>query len=333
MFFSHVDLTSQQMHLGNVDVDLDEGGDDPEALLQGSKGGEHGLSKRGASAGRGQGQSFWGGGGGKQHSGWGTMEDDMRSEAGWSEASNSDRALFSILSNSARIDAASLPRLKPLVEERAASPSPHRRDLARRIVSAPSRDVARSDRSAAGGDESPQRCQLRADVRRPSADHSSLPRPRPPSPILPSQTAPPPPLLPTFSNLLSSSTSLRLVSPWRTLPPCDLPFATRVNRSPDTKRRCVAPLPTGPHSMLARTEGGATTPSRRWSVSDEDDEFTKRTILNDLRQMESQGLRLTKEWSMSDRVEDMMLEVRKLSLAQDETSQRVDDERWASFGG
>ena len=26
MFFSHVDLTSQQMHLGNVDVDLDEGG-------------------------------------------------------------------------------------------------------------------------------------------------------------------------------------------------------------------------------------------------------------------------------------------------------------------
>lgn len=59
--------------------------------------------------------------------------------------------------------------------------------------------------------------------------------------------------------------------------------------------------------------------SIRRSVN-EDDEMTRRTLLLDLRQMEMQGVKLTKEWTIHDRAEDMTHELRRITLSMDEAS-------------
>jgi hypothetical protein len=51
-----------------------------------------------------------------------------------------------------------------------------------------------------------------------------------------------------------------------------------------------------------------------------DDEDTRRAVLLDLRQLEMQGVKLSKEWTLQDRTEDMMLEMRRITLAMDEQS-------------
>ena len=51
-----------------------------------------------------------------------------------------------------------------------------------------------------------------------------------------------------------------------------------------------------------------------------EEEDAKRTILLDLRRLEMQGVRLSKEWTMEDRLDDMMLEMRRHTLAMDETA-------------
>jgi len=51
-----------------------------------------------------------------------------------------------------------------------------------------------------------------------------------------------------------------------------------------------------------------------------EDQDTKRTLLADLRRMQQGGSQLSKEWTMDDRLEDMMLEMRRLSLSLDESA-------------
>jgi hypothetical protein len=51
-----------------------------------------------------------------------------------------------------------------------------------------------------------------------------------------------------------------------------------------------------------------------------DDEDERRTLLLDLRRLEIQGIKLTKEFTMEDRTEDMLLEIRRHTLAMDEAS-------------
>ena len=51
----------------------------------------------------------------------------------------------------------------------------------------------------------------------------------------------------------------------------------------------------------------------------EGDELRKRTVLLDLQQLGAQdGVKLTKEWTMDDRLEDMLLELRRHALVADE---------------
>ena len=51
----------------------------------------------------------------------------------------------------------------------------------------------------------------------------------------------------------------------------------------------------------------------------EDDILTKRSLILDLQQLRSStGITLTKEWTMEDKLEDMLLEMRRHTLAQDE---------------
>lgn len=51
-----------------------------------------------------------------------------------------------------------------------------------------------------------------------------------------------------------------------------------------------------------------------------EDEETKRTLLLDLQALIVQGMQPTKQYSMDDRTEDIMLEIRRLTLAMDEAS-------------
>ena len=62
-----------------------------------------------------------------------------------------------------------------------------------------------------------------------------------------------------------------------------------------------------------------TTHSRHDPPVAPDDDDAKRTVLLDLHQLKSRhGISFTKEWSMDDRLEDMLLELRRHSLAIDE---------------
>jgi hypothetical protein len=57
------------------------------------------------------------------------------------------------------------------------------------------------------------------------------------------------------------------------------------------------------------------------SLQREEDELTKRTLLLDLQHLVTQhGVTLTKHWTMDDRIEDLMLEMRRHTLAIDERS-------------
>lgn len=76
----------------------------------------------------------------------------------------------------------------------------------------------------------------------------------------------------------------------------------------------AAPPGSGPHG-----EGGGSAPSRRWDeAAVEDDMDKKRSVLLDIYDMESKGTVFTKRWTMEDRLEDMLLEVRRHVMAKDE---------------
>ena len=51
-----------------------------------------------------------------------------------------------------------------------------------------------------------------------------------------------------------------------------------------------------------------------------DDEDSRRAVLLDLRQLEMSGAKLSKEWTMHDSTQDMMLELRRVTLSMDEAS-------------
>ena len=50
-----------------------------------------------------------------------------------------------------------------------------------------------------------------------------------------------------------------------------------------------------------------------------EDEDYKRSVLLDIYSMEQRGVKMTRKWSMDDRLEDMMLEMRRHAMAEDET--------------
>ena len=83
-----------------------------------------------------------------------------------------------------------------------------------------------------------------------------------------------------------------------------------------------SPVRTPPPRSPVRTppRSPAHVPEVMPETSSVDDEETRRTVLLDLRALELQGVQLSKQWSMEDSTSDMMLELRRLTLAMDETS-------------
>jgi hypothetical protein len=56
----------------------------------------------------------------------------------------------------------------------------------------------------------------------------------------------------------------------------------------------------------------------RWLNPVVEDEDQKRSILLDIYHLEQRGVRMTKKWTMEDRLADMMLEVRRHAMAEEE---------------
>lgn len=85
-------------------------------------------------------------------------------------------------------------------------------------------------------------------------------------------------------------------------------------------RTAAVPLPPPPPvSEVPSWPPQATSANARFD--EEGDVLQKRTVLLDLQQLKLQhGVSLTKEWSMDDRLEDMLLEMRRHTLALDERS-------------
>lgn len=191
------------------------------------------------------------------------------SSAGWSEASETDRIMFTVLSNTQRIDLSKLPRLQHGLSAAAEDVTPRVEELPTILEEA----------------RSPVRTEM------------------PPfQPLRYDDPLPPLPPLPPLS------------------PPRQEPQPPRFEDVPPPPRPLDESLPPPPPASLEgekeREKEKPSAPLRE--VNLEEEEMAKRSVLLDLQQLEMQGVRLTKQWTMEDRVEDMTLELRRHVLAMDE---------------
>lgn len=200
--------------------------------------------------------------------------DDVVSQAGWSQASEADRMLFTVLSNAERLDLSSLPHVSVI---RPADDEPRIEEVLASIA---------EDGPPAARDDPPVESSI------PGLD--SVPFPPPPEP----QGAPAP----------FAAAPLRYAPP----PLFNETLPTTPERAP------VAPERPPPPAACAQTVADPHRPPP--DMSSHDDEHEKRSVLMDLQRLEMQGVRLTKVWTMEDRLEDMTLEMRRLVLAMDERS-------------
>ena len=184
----------------------------------------------------------------------------MADDDGRSVMSDTDRMVFTVLSNPERIDLSNLPTLRhetesrieelPRIEEEETT---HRRDAERR----PDSPDERRDREDAGTSEDDRRDRhdRSAEEGRDDADYAAEDRDD--------------------------------------------------DRRPDDRHERPA------EARDAEPEAAAPA----------DDEDERRTLLLDLRRLEVQGIKLSKDFTMEDRTEDMLLEIRRHTLAMDEASQ------------
>lgn len=134
---------------------------------------------------------------------------------------------------------------------------------------------------------------------------------------VPEEATPPPPLQDTVAH--EGDFASRSLDPETAAPP---PLHEPLPSPPPIFAPPIFAPPEAPPPEAAPPEAAATPPDVRpcdEHAPDNDEE--KRTTLMDLQQLKIvHGVTLTKEWSMDDRLEDMMLEVRRHTLALDERS-------------
>lgn len=93
---------------------------------------------------------------------------------------------------------------------------------------------------------------------------------------------------------------------------------------PSTPERAPSPLPPAPTSPAPLpdtpdvTQDRAAPPANDAPMSAEEELLAKRTVLLDLARLEASGIKLTKEWTQDDSLEDMTLEMRRHVLIEDE---------------
>lgn len=238
--------------------------------------------------------------------------DDNVSMAAWSQASETDRILFSVLSNTDRIDLASLPRVAvdgpttqgdlhsqdrelPRISEETETPVIEE-VLPARVYGESTNDVPDASSMPRFFDDVP------TTVPPSSQQHSSS------EPLHASSSSPPADAAyATNTTAAAASSSFSAYAPRDPVEPAPPAMASFVDPPKDlSEPQSYPPAPSQPAP-----------PSR--SVEEERElELQKRTVLIDLQRLELQGVRLTRQWDMSDPLEDMTLELRKHILIMDE---------------
>lgn len=192
------------------------------------------------------------------------MADDTRSEISWSELSDTDAIMFSVLSNAERTDLSRIPKASFATTSATAVAPIYEEEEEPRLV-----DVTYED---AGPSEEPN------------------PYDDPCTGVIKRETTT------AFDSCAIEHEPLQMIAD-------DLDGQTKDDHP--TKN------PATDYQVPDR-------PVFAYSTN-EDEELQKRSVLLDLQQLSMQnGVKLTKEWTMNDRVEDMLLEMRRHSLAQDE---------------
>lgn len=187
------------------------------------------------------------------------------SEANWSTVSATDRLMFTMLSNTDRINHDAVPRVSlNMLDEAQRSPP--------RIVECPDKDLADMFKHLPVIDEHREPI-----LPEPPTFDSATPAPPPSSVPAEATSAPPPPPPPPSPPTAPLPTSVR-----------------RVDRDNYV------------HTVVGERQ---------------DDEHAKRAVLMDLQRLKlNSDITLTKEWSMDDSLDDMVLEMRRITLALDEQS-------------
>lgn len=202
---------------------------------------------------------------------------------GWSQASETDRVVFSVLSNSDRLDLSSLPTTTPHIEEVLPTIAEGREQ--------PSHEHSAHDDGAGVHPKSgmyEERPPVRDEERPPVRDEE---RPIPPVDPFPVHREEPP------------------------APPVD-PFPVRSEHAPRDEATTTY------RSRSVDPQDREEDPRPQLSVDEQNQrDEEKRTVLLDLQRLESHsGIRLTKQWDMNDSLEDMTLELRRHVLTMDEKS-------------
>lgn len=220
--------------------------------------------------------------------------DEVLSEV-WSQSSDTDRLVFTVLSNGDRVDLSSLPT-GPTVRD-----TPH-------IVELPSIDEEATSRPQDG---IPEPYSIPTTDPAFDADPTSTYRPYVPS-IEPVQEAFP-------SSLPLSPVAERHHDPpqeglpTRPSEPCPEPEASRPLESRPLESRPPEPPPLESRPLESR-------PPEPPPLDEKGSEYERRSVLLDLQRLEMQGIKLTKQFTIDDNLDDMTLELRRHVLAMDERS-------------
>ena len=241
------------------------------------------------------------------------MDDDAVSVA-WSSASETERLMFTVLSNVDRVDLAALPRLATAAAE--------------------------DDRPAARVEELPRIVEEEPAAPPPAAEAPPPPLAyeAPPPPL--AYEAPPPPLAyeaPPPAPPADEAPAPPAIEHTHAPPAVEHPHAPPAehHHAPPAEHHHPPPPPppsydASPPPAPERLAGGgdaveavALPPREEVAaprMDPEEEELEKRSVLLDLQRFEQQGVRLTRAWTMADRLEDMTLELRRIVLAMDERS-------------
>ena len=245
------------------------------------------------------------------------MDDDIRTDVAWSVASKTDQLIFNMLSNSDRVDVAQLPatslaslrdeseervrditddadvRLSPVAsdlgiqwhrfEDTRSNPSSPR-ESSYRVVSPLGDDQRREvdeERSREAQAETERR-EAEADSERREAEAEAERRREAEAD--------------SERREADAEAERRREAEAET----ERREAERREADAEAERREVAPSVPPPPPPL-------------------DDDDAKRSVLIDIYNMEQRGIKMTRKWTMDDRLEDMLLEVRRHVMAEDET--------------
>lgn len=242
-------------------------------------------------------------------------DDDVSSNVSWGGASESDRMLFTVLSNTDRLDVERLPRLSssaistPRIEE-LPTVTEEEDTSGRHIADGIIDSLRRSSPEPVAPDN--LRAEPLDDAVRPQ-DEPMVMRPPPKNPD------PPPP--DRLQDNVAASVPMQREEDARLFPSLSDPPPPPLHEEYSRNEENSAREATGHHTSFSDPPPPPPDDGeRRHGLGGRDQEqmFEKQSTLYDLNQLEARGIRLSRRWSMDDSLDDMTHELRHHLLVLDE---------------